>query len=101
MTTDSLEIPFRAGNTLMSTERIFTGMPFKCRKSLYVTITSLDSAVGTVTGFGLDDRGVGVRVPVGSRIFTSPSRPDRLWDPPNVLFNEYSVIPPGVKAAGK
>jgi hypothetical protein len=29
---------------------------------------SADSAVGIVTGYGLDDRGVGVRVPVGSRI---------------------------------
>jgi hypothetical protein len=30
---------------------------------------SRDSAVGIETGYGLDDRGVGVRVPVGSRIF--------------------------------
>jgi uncharacterized membrane protein YdcZ (DUF606 family) len=33
---------------------------------------------GIVTSYGLDDRGVGVRVPVGSRIFTSPNRPDWL-----------------------
>jgi hypothetical protein len=26
-----------------------------------------------------------VRVPVGSKIFTSPYRPDRLWGPPNLL----------------
>jgi hypothetical protein len=39
--------------------------------------TLLDSAVGIVTGYGLDDRGVGVRVPVGARIFTSPYCPDR------------------------
>jgi hypothetical protein len=32
------------------------------------------SIVGVATGFGLDDRGVGVRVPVGSRMF-SKSRP--------------------------
>jgi hypothetical protein len=32
------------------------------------------SAVGIATGHGLDDKGVGVRVPVGSRIFSSPSR---------------------------
>jgi hypothetical protein len=31
-----------------------------------------DSVVGIPTGCGLDDRGVGVRVPVGSRIFTCP-----------------------------
>jgi hypothetical protein len=47
-----------------------------------------DSAVGTVTGYGLDDRGVGVRVPVGSRIFSYPRRPDRLWDPPILLSNQ-------------
>jgi hypothetical protein len=36
---------------------------------------SWDSAVGIVTGYGLDDRGVGVRVPVGSRIFSTSSMP--------------------------
>jgi hypothetical protein len=39
---------------------------------------SRDSAVGIAASYGLDDRGVGVRVPVGSRIFSSPNRPDRL-----------------------
>jgi hypothetical protein len=38
--------------------------------------SSRDSSVGIATGYGLDDRGVGVRVPVGSKIFTSPYRPD-------------------------
>jgi hypothetical protein len=41
-----------------------------------------DSAVGIATGYSLDDRGVGDEVPVGSRIFSSPRRPDRLWGPP-------------------
>jgi hypothetical protein len=50
---------------------------------------SRDSVVGTTTGYGLDDREVGVRVPVGSRIFSSPRRPDRLWSPPNLLSNAY------------
>jgi hypothetical protein len=36
------------------------------------------SAVGIATGYGLNNQGVGVRVPVGARIFTSPRRPDRL-----------------------
>jgi hypothetical protein len=35
-------------------------------------------AVGAATGYGLEDRGVRVRVPVGSRTFISPYRPDRL-----------------------
>jgi hypothetical protein len=39
---------------------------------------SRDSAVGIVIGYGMDDRGVTVRVPVGSRMFSSPHRPDRL-----------------------
>jgi hypothetical protein len=49
--------------------------------------TSRDSVVGIATGYGLDDRGVEVRVPVGSRIFSSPRRPDWLWGPPNLLSN--------------
>jgi hypothetical protein len=48
-----------------------------------------DSTVGIATGYGLDDGGVGVRVPVGSRIFYSPRRPDRFWGPPSLLSNEY------------
>jgi hypothetical protein len=38
-------------------------------------IGSWDSAVGISTGYGLDDRRVGVRVPVGSRIFSKSFRP--------------------------
>jgi hypothetical protein len=34
-----------------------------------------DSAVGMATGYGLNDRGFGVRVPVWSRIFSTWSRP--------------------------
>jgi hypothetical protein len=51
-----------------------------------------DKVVGIVTGYGLDDRGVGFRVPLGSRIFPSPRRPNRLWGPPNLLSNEYRQI---------
>jgi hypothetical protein len=50
---------------------------------------SRGSVVGIATGYWLDDRGVGVRVPVGSIIFSSPRRPDRLWGPPNLLSNGY------------
>jgi hypothetical protein len=61
---------------------------------------SRDSSVGTATGYGLDDRGVGVGVPVGSRIFSSPHRPDRLWGPPTLLSNGYLGFFPGGKVAG-
>jgi hypothetical protein len=46
-----------------------------------------DSVIGVATGYGLDDRGTGARVPVGPRIFASPRRPDRLWGPPDLLSN--------------
>jgi hypothetical protein len=42
---------------------------------LFITTLSRDSAVGIATGYGLDDRGVGVRVSVWSRIFSTPSTP--------------------------
>jgi hypothetical protein len=64
-------------------------------------IGSQDSAVGIATGYGLDDRGVGVRVPVGSRIFSSPRRRYRLWRPPNLLPNGYRGLFPLGKAAGE
>jgi hypothetical protein len=41
------------------------------------TNRSRGSVVGIATGYGLDDRGVGVRVPVESIIFSSPRHPDR------------------------
>jgi hypothetical protein len=47
------------------------------------------TGAGIATSYELDDRGVGVRVPVWSRIFTSPRRPDLLWGPPNLLCDEY------------
>jgi hypothetical protein len=50
---------------------------------------SRDSALGIATGYGLDDRGAGVRVPVGSRIFSSPPRLVRLWGPSSLLPNGY------------
>jgi hypothetical protein len=57
---------------------------------VYIIIRSRVSVVGIATGYGLDDRGVGVRVPVESRI--SPNRPDRLWGLPNLLSNGYRGI---------
>jgi hypothetical protein len=40
-------------------------------------LKSQDSAVGIASGYGLDDRRIEVRRPVGLRIFVTPCRPDR------------------------
>jgi hypothetical protein len=49
---------------------------------------SRDSSVGILTGYGLDGRGVGVRVRVGARFVFSPRRPDRFWGPPSPVSAE-------------
>jgi hypothetical protein len=48
---------------------------------LYTSSRSRDSVAGIATGYGLDEGGVRVWVPVVSRIHSSPQRPDRLWGP--------------------
>jgi hypothetical protein len=61
---------------------------------LYVIcLRSLDSSVSISTGYGLDDRGVGVRVPKVSIIFSTSSRlalrsiqPPIQWDRDNFTF---------------
>jgi hypothetical protein len=45
-----------------------------------------EEAVTIATGYGLDDRGVGVRAPVVSSIFSCPC-PHCLWGPPIFLSN--------------
>jgi hypothetical protein len=50
---------------------------------------NLGSVVGIATGYGVDDSGVEVRIPVGSRMFSYPCPPDRLWDSPNLLSIGY------------
>jgi len=49
-----------------------------------------DSSVGIATGYGLEARG---SKPCGVEIFRT--RPDRLWCPPSLLYNEYRVFPGG------
>jgi hypothetical protein len=53
-----------------------------------------DSAVGIAISYWLDDQGFVLRVPMGSRIFTSPCRSDRLWGLPNHLSNWYCGLFP-------
>jgi hypothetical protein len=47
-------------------------------------------------------RWAGVRIPVKAKefLFSSPKRPDRLWDPPGLLRNGYRVSFAGVKRQG-
>jgi hypothetical protein len=54
----------------------------------------LDSSVGIATGYGLDDRGVGVRVPVESRSFSSPLCPDQFEGPSSLPPNGYGGLFP-------
>jgi hypothetical protein len=47
--------------------------------------SSRDSAVGIATSYGLDDRGVGVGVPVESRILSSPNS-EPVW---TITYRHY------------
>jgi hypothetical protein len=67
------------------------------QKLVLTSPTCGDRSVGIVTSYRLDDRGVGVGVLVGWRIFSSPRRPDRLWGPPNLLSKGTGSYAPGVK----
>jgi hypothetical protein len=55
---------------------------------------SRDSSVGIATAYGLDGRGVGVRIPVGAIMFYSPCRPDRFWGPQSFLSSGYRGLFP-------
>jgi hypothetical protein len=57
-------------------------------RRIYYVDGSRNGADAIASGYGLDDWGIVVRVPVGSRIFFSPLRPDRLCGPLSLLSNE-------------
>jgi hypothetical protein len=56
----------------------------ECKKIIYIA-----------TGYGLDSRGVGVRVPVGTRFFSSPRHADPPTQPP--IQWVLGALSPGVK----
>jgi hypothetical protein len=62
---------------------------------------SRDSVVGIAIGYELDDRGVGVRVPVGSRMFSSPRRPDHFGSTQPPIQWVPGAFSPGVKRPGR
>ena len=53
------------------------------------------SSVGIATDYGLDGPGSN---PGGDEIF---ARPDRLWDPPSLLYDGYQVFPWGKVRPGR
>jgi hypothetical protein len=65
-----------------------------------VLVSDPDSAVDIVTGYGLDDGGVGVRVQVVSRIFSTSSRPALGPSQPPIQWVP-GALSPGVKRQGR
>jgi hypothetical protein len=62
---------------------------------------SRDSAVGIAAGYGLDDWGVWVRVPVEARIFYSVQGLDWFWGPISLLSNgQRWLFPRGYSGLG-
>jgi hypothetical protein len=63
---------------------------------IIIFIRKWHRVVDIETGYGLEDRRVGIRVPVGSRIFSFPRHPDQLCGPPKLLSDGYLGLFPRV-----
>jgi hypothetical protein len=64
-------------------------------------VSNRDSTVGIATGYGLDDRGFGVQIRVGVRVFTSPCLPDGSGVHPTSYPIGTGARSPGVKRPGR
>jgi hypothetical protein len=75
---------------------------FPKRHSILIVLPNVtqDSVVGIATGYGLDDREVGVRVPIESRNFSSPIDQTGSGVPPTSYSMGTGRSLPGSKAAG-
>ena len=60
---------------------------------IYIKHAGWDSTVGIVTRYRVDDLGIESQWGEISR-----THPDRLWGPPNLLYNGYRVHPGGEEA---
>jgi hypothetical protein len=49
----------------------------------------------------LRNKRFGVRIPVETRLFSSPKLPDRLWGPPSFVFNDHRRSFQEVKRPGR
>jgi hypothetical protein len=73
----------------------------KKRRFFFLLLTALvagsrASVVGIAAGYGLDNGGVGVRVPVESRIFSPPRRLDRRPTQPPIQWVP-GALSPGIR----
>jgi hypothetical protein len=90
---------FTVSDSLFVTSYYSQGYDGGIRPRLHMGVTNMNyiilylrnrnSAVVIATGYGLDDRRVGVRIPVESRILSSPRRPDWLWGTPRLISKGY------------
>jgi hypothetical protein len=62
---------------------------------------SRDSVVGVTTGYGLDDRVVEVRIPIGSNTFSTSSRPALGSTQSPIEWGTHWTLSPGVERPGR
>jgi hypothetical protein len=63
-----------SGFTFRSTDCTYFTPNFAKWNAFYLSASLCFNGAGIATAYGLDDRGFGVRVPIGSRIFSTSSR---------------------------